>query len=1080
MHKSQRKKRSRDRKHHKREPSSGSSIVDDSESLTSIAESDENENGTFIVKRSKVMGRYVVASRDLSPGTIILQEKPVVVGPCTGCKVICLGCYYNLEKDADFNVHQCKGCGWPLCSRNCIGLYKEYGHTLEECAVLKHTKSSRDFDYNNPLSIRPHYNAIVPLRCLLLKTINMEKHRIMMTMEPHNEIRRNIPLVWNNNQINVVNRIIKHWGLTEYEEEEIHTVCGILEVNAFEIGQHGISIRGIYPTAFLLSHDCVPNTTHTDEDLYFRLTIRASTAISAQQPITLSYAYTLQSTLKRREHLLESKFFNCACKRCADPTELGTNAGALLCPKCSSGLVLSMNPLDSDASWSCNNTITDNTVSCPGYTVTAKSMRMLMDKISDEIESIDGNNVKGFEAILHRYRNVLHPKHYHCLSVKHSLSQLYGKISDYMIHQLPKHLLYRKQDICRDILTVFNVLEPGHSRLRGITLYELHAPIMILATRDFEARNITKDELRERLKEVVRCLHESSIILGYEPDNSVEGIMAHAAKDALNKIRDWERILGKIYSPSCRGSSSPHCDLSVKVIAHAQLYRSRPSRVVLSAPGSANSSRTASTNVSSGECASLHTPIPPSSSHYITKGKTYTHPAPPRNCHRITAQTDTLASSSTTSWIPIMPNNKRKPSQPNSSTDMENYQVRTLQKKRTTNFREDETKLLISLWGSPVIQNKLYLTHRKAPVMRLLAANMQQRGFYRSPDEIKTRIRNLKCLYHRIKRTMVTGSGIGTVDPDWPHFKAMDAILGKEGIQQKQEKKMGVVNKEENLLEGPRCEDIKQEVELDINDDMESWAGNESIGGSDYEEHHIPQTSLIKTMSVPETPQSSVAEASAQLPTVLPNISVSTPQTSITPIRANGAMSSTIPLPLLILNHGIPTQPQAQEKKATENASKTPSEETAENNNITADLNNTLREMLNVQKQQLELEKQKFEFDRLVGTQLMTLVPMVGGLLQRLVYPTMAPHNLTPPESSINENNETDSKSYHEKELSDYDLLKDSKILRTVLERGIKKYMMSDETRDSNKDNDSDNDDSGITDTNNLLIDNDNSNSNSK
>lgn len=135
-------------------------------------------------------------------------------------------------------------------------------------------------------------------------------------------------------------------------------------------------------------------------------------------------------------------------------------------------------------------------------------------------------------------------------------------------------------------------------------------------------------------------------------------------------------------------------------------------------------------------------------------------------------------------------------------------------------------------------------------------------------------------------------------------------------------------------------------------------------------------------------------------------------------------------------------------------------------------MNNTLREMLNVQKQQLELEKQKFEFDRLVGTQLMTLVPMVGGLLQRLVYPTMTPHNLTPSESSTNENNEADSKSY--------DILKDSKILRTVLESGIKKYMMSDETRDSNKDNDSDNDDSGITDTNNLLIDNDNSNSNSK
>lgn len=144
--------------------------------------------------------------------------------------------------------------------------------------------------------------------------------------------------------------------------------------------------------------------------------------------------------------------------------------------------------------------------------------------------------------------------------------------------------------------------------------------------------------------------------------------------------------------------------------------------------------------------------------------------------------------------------------------------IRTVQKKRTTNFREDETKLLIQLWGSPQIQNKLYLTHRKAPVMRLLAANMQQRGFYRTPDEIKTRIRNLKCLYHRIKRTMACGTGLGTVDPDWPHYKAMDAILTRQPLKREQQRI------EENVFEGPRCEDIKQEVDIDINDDVDSWA----------------------------------------------------------------------------------------------------------------------------------------------------------------------------------------------------------------------------------------------------------------
>lgn len=142
------------------------------------------------------------------------------------------------------------------------------------------------------------------------------------------------------------------------------------------------------------------------------------------------------------------------------------------------------------------------------------------------------------------------------------------------------------------------------------------------------------------------------------------------------------------------------------------------------------------------------------------------------------------------------------------------HNLRSYQKRRTTNFREDETKLLIQLWGSPQIQNKLYLTHRKAPVMKILAGHMQERGFYRTPDEIKTRIRNLKCLYHRIKRSMQSGAGLCSVDPDWPHFKAMDEILSKQNTKKDIYKT--------NIFEGPRCEDIKQEIDdIDITDDMD-------------------------------------------------------------------------------------------------------------------------------------------------------------------------------------------------------------------------------------------------------------------
>lgn len=66
-----------------------------------------------------------------------------------------------------------------------------------------------------------------------------------------------------------------------------------LQVNAFEVGQEGVSIRALYPQAFYMAHDCVPNTGHTD-DKNFRLRVKVSTKIHKGSPIYLSYAYTFQ------------------------------------------------------------------------------------------------------------------------------------------------------------------------------------------------------------------------------------------------------------------------------------------------------------------------------------------------------------------------------------------------------------------------------------------------------------------------------------------------------------------------------------------------------------------------------------------------------------------------------------------------------------------------------------------------------------------------------------------------------------------------------------------------------------------
>lgn len=179
-----------------------------------------------------------------------------------------------------------------------------------------------------------------------------------------------------------------------------------------------------------------------------------------------------------------------------------------------------------------------------------------MDRLFDELETLDPNCIKEYEEYLKRYANVLHQNHYLILSAKHSLCQLIGRSDGFIINELDLTQLQRKEEYCRDLLNVVNVLEPGASRLRGIICYELHAPMMVKITREFENRTINSNQLRSRLKEVrliglnnfsnysqkflfqqiVRLLHESYEILRIEPVGSPEYSISLAAQDALRKM----------------------------------------------------------------------------------------------------------------------------------------------------------------------------------------------------------------------------------------------------------------------------------------------------------------------------------------------------------------------------------------------------------------------------------------------------------------------------------------------------------------------------------------------------------------
>lgn len=71
--------------------------------------------------------------------------------------------------------------------------------------------------------------------------------------------------VWKADSVNVVGYLRGPCKLKErFSEELIQRACGILEINAFEgKSAEGHTLRCIYPKMAILSHSCVPNTTHT-------------------------------------------------------------------------------------------------------------------------------------------------------------------------------------------------------------------------------------------------------------------------------------------------------------------------------------------------------------------------------------------------------------------------------------------------------------------------------------------------------------------------------------------------------------------------------------------------------------------------------------------------------------------------------------------------------------------------------------------------------------------------------------------------------------------------------------------------
>ncbi|XP_026474444.1 SET domain-containing protein SmydA-8-like [Ctenocephalides felis] len=492
---------------------------------------------TFVHNKLKILtndalGRHLVTEEAIKKGERLILDPALVIGPHVISGPVCLNCWTPVPP-ASF-CRRCSRCDIaPLCS-SCFEMVpndqvkddnQNIRHNLQECNAFQKSTLNHNTLINN-------LHVVMPLRCLLLSEQKLQE---VMKMEAHQEKRRN-KAIWHLYRA-VVIKALYDFGLVDPEkwnEESLQRLCGILDVNTFEIrcpAGTSSTARALFPLASLMSHDCTPNA-HITLDKKHHIRSFASRDIAEGTTICCTYTSIMQPTWRRREHLREGKYFECMCERCKDATEFGTHLQSLICTGCS-GQVIPTNPTSPDPwssgnSWSC--------LSC-NKSYEATSIKALLDAFEARIAITDKTNEEALETLLSSMCQTLTPHHYLMLDVKQTLAALLrDKYTD--ADDAPIDALRRKTSLCSELVNVLETLEPGLSRLTGIAYYELFVATSQQANCELVTESISSEEFLSRIKSAEGMLRSAINLLIYEPDNTPEGALVKAAFQDLHLIKN--------------------------------------------------------------------------------------------------------------------------------------------------------------------------------------------------------------------------------------------------------------------------------------------------------------------------------------------------------------------------------------------------------------------------------------------------------------------------------------------------------------------------------------------------------------
>lgn len=143
--------------------------------------------------------------------------------------------------------------------------------------------------------------------------------------------------------------------------------------------------------------------------------------------------------------------------------------------------------------------------------------------------------IKLCENVLAKYSKILHPNHYLLVNMKENLIDMYGWQLSNQIENDNEVIewLNRKIVLCREVLSVLNVIHPGLNRARGMTLYEIFTSIGAVIKRN-SASIVNRDQLIDESK----CLlNECLTIFEWEDETSLERYLADICRKIAAELQ---------------------------------------------------------------------------------------------------------------------------------------------------------------------------------------------------------------------------------------------------------------------------------------------------------------------------------------------------------------------------------------------------------------------------------------------------------------------------------------------------------------------------------------------------------------